>query len=221
LNKEVAERPGRRFYELIGMHAEMHVYTGDPRVGITPGDVFPGFSVLPYVLRIKRLLTKYQVAQVLDYGSGKGYQYADVDEIPASLSQRLRRCLKSCGGKWRCVPDYWGVPAPTCYDPAYMPHSCRPHGKFDGVVCTDVLEHCPEEDIDWIIADLFGYAERLLFVSVACTPARKHFPNGKNVHSTVKSAKWWAQQFVRFEKRNGTPFEVWTKDTRIASGNQA
>ncbi len=78
-----------------------------------------------------------------------------------------------------------------CYDPGYAPHSARPPGRFDGVISTDVLEHCPEEDLAWILEEIFGYATRFVYLNVACYPARKTLPNGENAHATVRPPDWW------------------------------
>lgn len=54
------------------------------------------------------------------------------------------------GRKINGLKDIWRVDSITLYDPGYEPYSTLPVGDFDGVICTDVLEHCPEEDIPWI-----------------------------------------------------------------------
>jgi 2-polyprenyl-3-methyl-5-hydroxy-6-metoxy-1,4-benzoquinol methylase len=33
------------------------------------------------------------------------------------------------------------------YDPGYPKHSALPKGKYDGVICTDVIEHIDEKDL--------------------------------------------------------------------------
>ena len=48
--------------------------------------------------------------------------------------------------------SYFGIHQLCLYDPAFPGHWTLPPGEFDVVVCTDVLEHCPEEDLDWILA---------------------------------------------------------------------
>ena len=58
--------------------------------------------------------------------------------------------------KWSDAPAGTNSFAITCYDPGYEPHSRLPQGKFDGVLCTDVLEHCPQDDLEWIVGELFG-----------------------------------------------------------------
>ena len=90
------------------------------------------------------------------------------------------------------IPAWWGVEV-RCYDPAYPKFAELPTGRFDGVISTDVLEHCPEEDMPWILGELFGYANRFVFANVACFPARKHLPNGQNAHCTIRPLKWWRQ----------------------------
>ncbi len=60
------------------------------------------------------------------------------------------------------------------YDPAYTPYMALPQGKFTmASICTDVLEHCPEQDIPWILSELFSYATRFVFANIACYPAKK------------------------------------------------
>jgi hypothetical protein len=91
-----------------------------------------------------------------------------------------------------------------------VPFSEAPKQKFDGVVCTDVLEHCPEEDIGWIIEDLFGYATRFVFATVACYPASKHLPSGENAHVTIRSPEWWEVPFAAAAARYpAIEWEVW------------
>jgi len=104
-------------------------------------------------------------------------------------------------------PAYWGVERIVCFDPAYEPFSRPPQGRFDGVICTDVLEHCPETDLAWIIAELFGFARRFVFASIACHPAVKRLPNGENAHCTVTPPQFWDELFI--SAANGCPGVLW------------
>lgn len=94
------------------------------------------------------------------------------------------------GQKFNSVPAFWGTHI-TCYDPGYAPHCDLPTRTFDGVVCTDCLEHCPEEDLTWIVGELFSFARRFVYTTVACFLASKHLANGENAHCTVKPPEWW------------------------------
>ena len=190
--------PSPRYRRLIEQYQHMHLH-GEQHLGIPPENTFPGASLPKQAPGIKRLIKATGAATILDYGCGKGQQYwprrtADPDE----------------GVEYPDIKSYWGVQAIQCYDPAYQPHNNLPAGKFDGVVCTDVLEHCPEEDIDWIIAELFGYATRFVFATVACYPASKHLPNGENAHVTIRAPEWWEGPFAAAAARYpAIEWEVW------------
>ena len=120
-----------------------------------------------------------QQTSVLDYGCGKAKLY-DIAELETPDGKTLRG-----------LKEIWGVNEITLYDPGYEPYSQLPSGTFDGVICSDVLEHCPEEDIDWIIDELFAFADLYLICTIACYPATKFLPNGENAHITLKKPGWW------------------------------
>lgn len=164
----------------------MH-YRGNPEKGVPPEETFAGQSLPRQAARIKALIEKTGARTILDYGSGKGLQYE------ANNMQR-----------------YWGVGAIRCYDPGYGPFAALPQGKFDGVVCTDVLEHCPEEDLDWIVDELFAFAQRFVFANVACFPALKTLPSGENAHCTVRPVEYWRALFEAAATRfPGVAWEMW------------
>ena len=78
------------------------------------------------------------------------------------------------------------------------------------MICTDVLEHCPEDDVPWIVDELFGYANMFVFANVACYPAHKVLPNGENAHCTIQPPEWWERLFGDTAKRHGSvDWEVW------------
>ncbi|MDA0239143.1 MAG: class I SAM-dependent methyltransferase [Proteobacteria bacterium] len=120
---------------------------------------------------------------MLDYGAGKaeGYQNAVVKTADG-------RTVKG-------LAPFWGIDNIAYFDPGYEPFAALPEGQFDGVISTDVLEHCPEEDIDWILREIFAYSRRFVFCTVAVYLANKKLPTGENAHVTVKSPGWWLDKF--------------------------
>jgi hypothetical protein len=170
-------KPSPRYERLLRQYQIMH-REGESHLGIPPDRTFPGKSLPPQAPRIKRLIDLTGARDVLDYGSVKGQQY-----MPMPLTD-------DAGVVYPDIRSWWGVTV-RCYDPAYPPHAELPEGEFDGVVCTEVLEHCPEEDMEWIVGELFGYARRFVFANVACFPAQKRLPSGQNAHCTVRPVKWW------------------------------
>lgn len=182
--------PSPRYRRLLEQYRSMHLH-GETRLGIPPEQTFPGASLPKEAPRIKKLIVQTCAKTLLDYGSGKGQQY-----WPRRIADPAE------GVEYPDIKSYWGVADVRCYDPGYSPFSELPTGKFDGVVCTDVLEHCPEEDIPWILRELFGFARMFVYANVACFPARKTLPSGGNAHCTIRPVKWWSEQIADASRSN-------------------
>ena len=195
--------PSPRYAELIGLYRRMHV-AGDAAHGIAPEAMFPGLSLPRQAHRIKPLIARTGARRILDYGSGKAALYG-------------RPVAENGVRRWASIQEYWGIETLHCYDPAYAPFSTLPGGRFDGVVCTDVMEHCPEEDLGWIVAEMFSYAGRFVFANIACYPAVKTLPNGENAHCTVRPAGYWRSLFERASA--GFPGVLWEIWMEMAESN--
>ena len=81
--------------------------------------------------------------------------------------------------------DRWGLESYQLYDPAYPEYKELPTGKFDAVICTDVIEHIPAPDLGWIIDEIYGYAKKIVFINIACFKALKILDDGTNAHASV------------------------------------
>ena len=175
--------PSPRYVELVETYKELHE-SGDKLNAVPAEDMFIGKSIVPHMKYIGEMVTGLKLRTLLDYGCGKAaaYEKAEVD-LPD-------------GRKIRGLKNIWGVDSITFYDPGYAPYRKVPKGRFDGVICTDVLEHCPEADIDWIMDELFGFAEKFLYCTIACYPAEKLLPNGDNAHETLKNPGWWIDRIA-------------------------
>lgn len=133
---------------------------------------FVGRSVMQWAEPIRDWIKATQSRTVLDYGSGKGFQYS-IDGIH----------------------HRWGVSV-TCYDPAVPGIDVLPPEEFDGVICSDVLEHIPKNEVESVIGTLFAKAEKFVFASVCCRPAKKNLPDGRNCHLTIEPEDWWKAKFA-------------------------
>ena len=140
------------------------------------GDNFQGLSILQHADAIGKLLRSNRARTVLDYGSGRGDAYSSPHKVYRQ----------------------WGLARKdvTLYDPAFKGHDKLPARRFDAVVCSDVLEHIPEEDTERFVGDLFNHAKRVVWASVCCRPAKKTFPSGMNLHVTVCPLQWWQDTFA-------------------------
>ena len=99
----------------------------------------------------------------------------------------------------------WGDARVTFYDPVTSSCSEPPqdlrNAQFDGVVCLDVLDHLPEEDIPWCLDEVFGCARRFVYAAVTCYQRKTRLPNGEHAHCTVKHPDWWTHRFETTAKR--------------------
>lgn len=154
---------------------------------------YSGQQTKYYADIIGALVTRVQFAnmrplRLLDFGCGKGMQY---------LAERVHM--------------RWGGILPYCYDVGVRQLRARPTGKFDGIICVDVLEHIAEEDVDVILRDIFSFAvdasswrtpAGFVLLGISTKPAKnKRLPTGENVHLTVKPAAWW-QEKIACHKRD-------------------
>ena len=172
------ERPSARYGELLKLNEEMHLRGAEKIHILPPEKTFTGSSLKKQVVDIKMLIEKTRATSLLDYGCGKGILYQEKEIV---IGETHYDSLK----------NYWGIEQITLYDPAYAPYRALPAGQYDGVICTDVLEHCPQEDLPWIIEELFTYARAFVFGNVAAYPALKFLSDGQNAHATVQPYSWW------------------------------
>ena len=152
-------------------------------------EMFKGLSLRPHLNAITRLILNNKSKSVLDYGCGKA-------ELYTALALRQR----------------WGIPI-ALYDPAVPAFDKKPTGMFDGVICTDVLEHVPEGEVGMTIDDILGYANQWVYLAVCVRPSRKTFPDGRNVHLTVRPDDWWTAKIAEAQLRLGRALTVEVKYT--------
>lgn len=141
--------------------------------------MFPGYTVKFLAKSIKKLVEEFDARTLLDYGCGKGYQYTVL---------RLH--------------EQWGNIMPFLYDPGYRPFSFKPTGTYDGVICSDVLEHILEEDIDATLDEILNYANKFVAFSIFTGASRKTFEDGLNLHVTQKPSIWWFEKIDMAVARN-------------------
>ena len=99
-----------------------------------------GESLGEYKHQIWDMVYRNKYKNILDYGAGK-----------AAFHKLLFNNTKIPGApvNINIVP----------YDPAYEPFSTKPTGKFELVLCIDVMEHVQEDKIDEVLADIFSFGD--------------------------------------------------------------
>lgn len=117
---------------------------------------------------LNKFLQAYSSKIILDYGCGKG-----------DLTKYLNKSY-TCYG----------------YDPAIDEFNNEHKDKnFDTIVCLDVLEHIPEDEVGALLNHIKSYNVKSLYFIVSTRYAKTLLPDGRNCHETVKPKEWWQNTF--------------------------
>lgn len=127
-----------------------------------------------YIPLIKTLVNKTNSKTALDFGCGKARMYKGDSPINVAFG------IASENMKF--------------YDIGVEEYETLPEGEFDGIICTDVLEHVPEILLDDTLGTIFNKSKKFVFFTISCGLAAKTLPNGENAHVTVKDPSWWNQK---------------------------
>lgn len=114
---------------------------------------------------------KYQFKSCLDYGCGK-----------ASLMFNLKEQFPTC--------DFTG------YDPGIVAFQEMPQGKFEGLICTDVLEHIEPNFLNNVLNHIESLFTRNAFLVIDTVPARKFLQDGRNAHLIIENQEWWTKKIT-------------------------
>lgn len=120
---------------------------------------------------VRPFIDQYRPARILDFGCGNG-------ALMNSIS--------------RAYPDI----VVEGYDPGNLQHSRMPKRTFDAVVSADVFEHI---ELTYLAATLQLISSKILaagWFRIACYPAKKQLPDGRNAHLIVEPPAWWRQQIL-------------------------
>lgn len=155
---------------LLASHQQYRIMHQNP-------SMFSGGSLRQFLPEITSLINSSNIHTVLDYGCGKAQCYKEY---------RLH--------------SLWQVDDIKLYDPGVDLYSTPPNKKYDLTICTDVMEHVPEESVDQVLEHIASCTTKMAFFSISTRPAKKILPDGRNAHLTIKSPDWW------IAKLNQLPF---------------
>jgi cyclopropane fatty-acyl-phospholipid synthase-like methyltransferase len=120
---------------------------------------------------VKPFIDQYQPASLLDFGCGHGALIAGVQELYPSM--RVEG-----------------------YDPGNPKHNKIPKTNFDVVVSADVLEHVEPKYLDETLLLISNKMQKAGWFRIACYPAKKQLPDGRNAHLIVESPEWWRARIL-------------------------
>ena len=159
-------------------------------------NTFDGKSLKFFFQPIKQVIDLTKSKSIIDFGCGKAkYYFEDITIKNNSYSN---------------ISNYWNIDDVYLYDPGVNNFSTYPNRKADGVICIDVVEHIPELDAINFIEALFKLANKFVFIVIACYPAKKTLPDGRNVHLCIKSVDEWKKiiKDIRLKFINISPYVI-------------
>ena len=116
-------------------------------------------------------LKQYQPTSVLDYGCGHGGLMTAIKETYPSMQVEG-------------------------YDPGNPAYNRMPKRSFDAVISGDVFEHIEPEHLDATLQLISSKILRCGWFRIACYPAKKHLPDGRNAHLIIESPDWWRTKIL-------------------------
>lgn len=125
-----------------------------------------GTSAYLYFEQIAKEVLNLNPGSVLDFGCGRS------DLVAHFWNEGRRRIGK--------------------YDPGIPQFKEMPEGRFDLVLCTDVMEHIRMLDVEAILRAIHRKSSRALF-TISMKPARAKLPDGRNAHVTLLNAREWTR----------------------------
>jgi 2-polyprenyl-3-methyl-5-hydroxy-6-metoxy-1,4-benzoquinol methylase len=146
--------------------------------------VFDGGSIKSLIGKILEDIKNRDSVTILDYGSGHGLHWHERKINSKSLTEHIGLKLQSF----------------YKYDPAVVEYKKKPIGVFDMVICTDVLEHVPIDDVPSVLDDLNKYCHTNgnIYLSIATHPSHNSFKDGTNMHITIMPSSKWEELIKRY-----------------------
>lgn len=125
-----------------------------------------GFGLEPPE-KLLEFIKTHNILTVLDYGCGKG-----------AMMDRMKELFPAISVKG--------------YDPGIEKFSTFPTA-VDLIYSVDVLEHIEPSLLDDALKNLWNTSP-YQYHKIACHPAKKNLPDGRNCHLIVENPNWWLEK---------------------------
>jgi hypothetical protein len=130
-------------------------------------------SALVKYSEIKNFIVQYQPTSLLDYGCSHG-----------DLIKQLKI-------------DFSEINVIDGYDPGVSEFEIIKQPSYDCLISNDVIEHIESEFLDQTLIQMETLFERYAWFIIACYPAKKKLPDGRNAHLTIETPEWWLEKISK------------------------
>ena len=83
------------------------------------------------------------------------------------------------------------------FDPGVPEYEKFPTRKYDVLISCDVLEHIEPEFLSLTLQKIENLYTKKCKLIIACYPAKKTLPDGRNAHLIVESENWWLEKIQK------------------------
>lgn len=186
------QNPSPEYHALQEQYRILHEQGGEKTKGKATGakEAFANGEFVREAQALRDLMRKHQVRSLINFGAGQPSGY---------YNKRFK--LKGTETIVESMYDYLGKPYTKLYDPGVEEISQYPDHPSELVICSDVLEHIPEPDIDWFLDELAELATKVIHVTIHLGPAIALLPDGRNAHVTIRPAEWWKAKIAAAQTR--------------------
>ena len=162
-----------------------------------------GRDTFGYHQQIKDVVARYNCKTLLDYGCGKGHQWSRLYQLTHFEDRPNPEMM---------FKDYLNIDSYTLYDPCVEEFSKEPTGKFDIVICNQVLPSIPDQDLGWVKEKLQSFSKKVCFIGMHTQtrpPKAKKQIYNKEYFSIQRTEEWYYQQFASWQ---GSDLYWWFRD---------
>jgi hypothetical protein len=151
-------------------------------ITIKEKSVFDGGGIRLIYDELDYELDKRGSGTILDFGGGTAVHWHVDCQIPGQRQKMT-------------ATKYFGIKLRGFYryDPAHPLYCIKPTGKFDIVMCTEVLEHVPIDELPELLKEIASYMldDGIAIFSIPKGLSNNAFPDGSNLHITLMGTKEW------------------------------
>jgi hypothetical protein len=116
---------------------------------------------------VKKFVNEYKPTSLLDYGCAHG-----------GLINQLKI-------------DFPEINPLHGFDPGVTEFEIIKEKSYDCIVSNDVIEHFEPAFLDKTLQHMDTLFNRYAWFIIACYPAKKYLPDGRNAHLIIETPEWW------------------------------
>lgn len=127
-------------------------------------------SALVKYPEVKKFIEEYDPKSLLDYGCSHG-----------DLIKQIKI-------------DYPTIYPVDGFDPSVPEFETIKQTSYDCIISNDVIEHFEPAFLDQTLQNMERLFDRYAWFIIACYPAKKKLPDGRNAHLTIENPNWWLEK---------------------------